>query len=225
MVPDDVIAGKITATAPGTGAPNRSNMCIDGDSTCGIRNRALGGLHGLRTMVCTHSLFGSSGGFRSGGSPSPQLRTQLRSCLRALLNTKLVFYPKTLKPGLRRSHQVVRYPWYAFSTIGACPGWLTWLRYTVFVPMYPFGVVSEMMLLYLALPFAKAREMYNIDMPNAFNFGFDWHKFMVVRKSSAEICFMFTQGGLVYYPFAWLQLYTHMFAQRKKKLGVSKKTE
>jgi len=107
--------------------------------------------------------------------------------------------------------EVVRYPWYAFSTISACPGWLTWMRYTVFIPMYPFGVVAEMILLYLALPFAKAREMYNLDMPNALNFAFDWHIFLV--------------GGLMYYPFAWLQLYTHMFAQRKKKLSPSKKID
>jgi very-long-chain (3R)-3-hydroxyacyl-CoA dehydratase len=55
-------------------------------------------------------------------------------------------------------------------------------RYTVFIPMYPFGVVAELMLLYLALPFAKAREMYNLDMPNALNFAFDWHIFLVVSR-------------------------------------------
>lgn len=24
--------------------------------------------------------------------------------------------------------EVIRYPWYAAITLGACPGWLTWLR-------------------------------------------------------------------------------------------------
>jgi very-long-chain (3R)-3-hydroxyacyl-CoA dehydratase len=24
--------------------------------------------------------------------------------------------------------EVIRYPWYALSTAGACPHWLTWLR-------------------------------------------------------------------------------------------------
>lgn len=107
--------------------------------------------------------------------------------------------------------EVVRYPWYAFSLMGACPSWLTWLRYTVFIPTYPFGVVSEILILYGALPYAKERQMYNLNMPNALNFSFDWHKFMI--------------GGLCYYPFAWLQLYMHMFAQRKKKLSPPKKQE
>jgi len=54
-------------------------------------------------------------------------------------------------------------------------------RYTVFIPTYPFGVVSEMLLLYHALPVAKATGMYSLAMPNALNFGFSWHKFMIVR--------------------------------------------
>jgi len=107
--------------------------------------------------------------------------------------------------------EVVRYPWYALSIAGSCPEWLTWLRYTIFIPTYPFGVVAEMLLLYHALPYARERDMYNLHMPNWYNFAFDWHNFMV--------------GGLCYYPVAWLQLYTHMFAQRKKKLTTQFKTD
>eukprot|EP00241_Pyramimonas_parkeae_P021079 CAMPEP_0114321740 /NCGR_PEP_ID=MMETSP0059-20121206/26784_1 /TAXON_ID=36894 /ORGANISM="Pyramimonas parkeae, Strain CCMP726" /LENGTH=141 /DNA_ID=CAMNT_0001449531 /DNA_START=397 /DNA_END=823 /DNA_ORIENTATION=- len=99
----------------------------------------------------------------------------------------------------------------ALSIAGSCPEWLTWLRYTIFIPTYPFGVVAEMLLLYHALPYARERDMYNLHMPNWYNFAFDWHNFMV--------------GGLCYYPFAWLQLYTHMFAQRKKKLTTQLKTD
>ncbi|KAG1671190.1 hypothetical protein FOA52_010126 [Chlamydomonas sp. UWO 241] len=40
--------------------------------------------------------------------------------------------------------EVIRYPWYALSTAGACPAWLTWLRYSMFLPLYPLGVVCEM---------------------------------------------------------------------------------
>ncbi|KAI5081211.1 hypothetical protein GOP47_0004394 [Adiantum capillus-veneris] len=37
--------------------------------------------------------------------------------------------------------EVVRYPQYALSTIGLCPWWLTWLRYSVFIPLYPIGAL------------------------------------------------------------------------------------
>lgn len=51
--------------------------------------------------------------------------------------------------------QVIRYPWYAATTAGACPAFLTWLRYTAFIILYPIGVVSEVWLLVQALPSVK----------------------------------------------------------------------
>lgn len=68
-----------------------------------------------------------------------------------------------------------------FPLLSACMGYGSGGRYTVFIPTYPFGVVSEMMLLYHALPVAKATGMYSLVLPNALNFGFSWHKFMIVR--------------------------------------------
>jgi very-long-chain (3R)-3-hydroxyacyl-CoA dehydratase len=76
--------------------------------------------------------------------------------------------------------EVVRYPWYAAVTAGVCPEWLTWLRYTAFIPLYPVGVVGEMHAMYLALPYIGARKLHSVMLPNPFNFAFDYRIFMIV---------------------------------------------
>ncbi|PRW58097.1 hypothetical protein C2E21_2722 [Chlorella sorokiniana] len=101
--------------------------------------------------------------------------------------------------------EIIRYPWYAASLAGACPHWLTWLRYTAFIGLYPVGVLGEMKSVFDALPFIKARGLRSLALPNAANWGFDYHTFLVVL--------------LCLYPFLWFRLYAFLFRQRRKKLG------
>ncbi|EFN59260.1 hypothetical protein CHLNCDRAFT_137564 [Chlorella variabilis] len=100
--------------------------------------------------------------------------------------------------------EVTRYPWYAANLVGACPRWLTWIRYTAFIPLYPVGVVGEMWSVYQALPFIKQRGLRSVPLPNAANFAFDYPTFLV-----ALMCV---------YPLLWFQLYSFLFRQRRKKL-------
>lgn len=105
--------------------------------------------------------------------------------------------------------EVIRYPWYAATVAGKCPAWLTWLRYSAFIPIYPAGVVSELVVMYQALqPLAKAG-LWSVSMPNKWNFGFDYVLFMKVV--------------MALYPFLWWQLYSSLLRQRVKKLGNGKK--
>jgi very-long-chain (3R)-3-hydroxyacyl-CoA dehydratase len=99
--------------------------------------------------------------------------------------------------------EVIRYPSYALSQ--SCPRWLNWLRYTIFIPLYPIGALSEMKLMYDGLPTMRATTMYSIAMPNAYNFAFDYPSFVAVILAA--------------YPFLFYSLYAYMFVQRKKKLG------
>ncbi|KAL8208588.1 hypothetical protein R6Q57_008000 [Mikania cordata] len=39
--------------------------------------------------------------------------------------------------------EIIRYPFYALSCLGNCPSFLTYLRYTAFIVIYPIGVVGE----------------------------------------------------------------------------------
>ncbi|XP_068644532.1 uncharacterized protein [Aristolochia californica] len=98
--------------------------------------------------------------------------------------------------------EVIRYSHYAFNCIGSCPAWLTYLRYTAFIIVYPVGVaLGEMWLMYEALPFIEEKNLY----ANYFNkLHFSYYSFVV--------------GLLVLYPFLWLKLYLHLFKQRRSKL-------
>jgi len=98
--------------------------------------------------------------------------------------------------------EVIRYPQYALSLIGLCPRWLTWLRYTAFIVLYPIGALyGEMITMYLSLDFIKKQKLYG----DYFKWlPFDYYSFVV--------------GVMVAYPFLWLLLYLHMFRQRRSKL-------
>lgn len=99
--------------------------------------------------------------------------------------------------------EVIRYPQYALSMAGACPRWLTWLRYTAFIVLYPIGVFpGEMWLMYSAIPYVRDMKLYG-DAFKYLPFGYD----------------KVLMGLLVIWPILWLQLYTHMFRQRAAKLG------
>ncbi|KAG2618783.1 hypothetical protein PVAP13_3NG141315 [Panicum virgatum] len=98
--------------------------------------------------------------------------------------------------------EVIRYSHYALTTLKVCPSWLTYLRYTAFIPLYPIGVgPGEMWTMYQALPFVKKRNLY---LGFFKKFSMSYHSFLV--------------GVLVCYPFLWLKLYMHVFKQRKSKL-------
>ena len=104
--------------------------------------------------------------------------------------------------------EMVRYQSYVGGLIGRSPKWLTWSRYTVFVPLYPLGAAAEMKLMYDARAHARKTKMYAVTMPNAYNFAFDYVTFL--------------NALLVAYPFLFYTLYRYMFAQRRKKLGKAK---
>lgn len=102
--------------------------------------------------------------------------------------------------------EVIRYPWYATTTADFCPKWLTWLRYTMFIPLYPIGVWGEMMACYLALPYLEERKLHSIYLPNVWNFSFNYA--------------IFTKILLCLYLFLWWQLFSMMLRQRRKKLQI-----
>ncbi|XP_021278649.1 very-long-chain (3R)-3-hydroxyacyl-CoA dehydratase 2 [Herrania umbratica] len=99
--------------------------------------------------------------------------------------------------------EVIRYSHYASNTFGSCPSWLTYLRYTAFIVLYPMGLApGEMWLMHQALPFIKKKNLYEdffAGLP------FSYYNFLRVF--------------LLIYPFLWLKLYLHLFKQRRSKLG------
>ncbi|PKA63255.1 Very-long-chain (3R)-3-hydroxyacyl-[acyl-carrier protein] dehydratase PASTICCINO 2B [Apostasia shenzhenica] len=99
--------------------------------------------------------------------------------------------------------EVIRYSHYTSTILGICPSWLTYLRYTAFIVLYPIGVApGEMWLMYRALPYIKEKNLYSSFFSKAF---ISYHTFVLVV--------------LMLYPVLWLKLYLHLFEQRRLKLG------
>nr|AKM76678.1 protein-tyrosine phosphatase-like protein [Monsonia marlothii] len=99
--------------------------------------------------------------------------------------------------------EVIRYPQYALSCLGHCPCWVTYLRYTSFIVLYPIGMApGEMWLMYQALPYIKEKHLYGDSL---FGLPFSYYNFV--------------QAVLLCYPLLWLKLYLHLFKQRKLKLA------
>jgi len=107
--------------------------------------------------------------------------------------------------------EVIRYPCYAFGLFGSVPYVLKWLRYSLFVILYPMGLVGELMTVYSSLePVSKSGIGY-YGMPNVLNIIFSFHFILC--------CLLPT------YIFYFPQLYFHMFVQRKKALAPPQKID
>ncbi|EER01001.1 ptpla domain protein, putative [Perkinsus marinus ATCC 50983] len=101
--------------------------------------------------------------------------------------------------------EVVRYSYLGLHMSVGAPGFLKWLRYTLFLVLYPLGVYGEMRVIYDVLPVVDREGILSVAMPNSYNFSFN---FAVFLKSLLAI----------YLPGLYVQ-YTHMLHQRSKQLG------
>ena len=68
--------------------------------------------------------------------------------------------------------EIVRYSYYATNLINVNIGILTWLRYTLFIILYPMGVTGEVWCYVDSLAYWKTSKAYSYDMPNTLNFTF-----------------------------------------------------
>ena len=101
--------------------------------------------------------------------------------------------------------EMVRYSYYAFNLVDLNIGFLTWLRYTLFIFLFPMGVAGEMWCLIDALPTLATSKALRMEMPNAYNFTFSPYVVTIII--------------LLGYAPGVSPLYFHMFALRKKVLG------
>ena len=64
--------------------------------------------------------------------------------------------------------------------MGFVPRPVEWLRYSGFIVLYPIGVASELTMVYKGMPYMKDSDMYDLKMPNPWNFGFCYYTFLLV---------------------------------------------
>lgn len=105
--------------------------------------------------------------------------------------------------------EVIRYSFYFLNILKQVPHILTFLRYTLFIVLYPVGVTGELLCVYAAFPDAARTRVYSITFPNALNFSFDFYYALIIFV-------------LLYIP-CFPMLYMHMFALRHKVLGNTQK--
>ncbi|KAF6004692.1 hypothetical protein F1559_005063 [Cyanidiococcus yangmingshanensis] len=115
--------------------------------------------------------------------------------------------------------EVVRYAYFTVLSYGSMasggllsvhelvPTWLTWLRYSMFLVLYPIGVSAEIWSVLRALPLIRETNFLQINMPNRWNFAFDFSLF----------CSIALLGYIPGLPF----LYSHMLKQRTRHLNAA----
>ncbi|VUZ40546.1 unnamed protein product [Hymenolepis diminuta] len=76
--------------------------------------------------------------------------------------------------------ELVRYPYYALRLFDEEIGLITYLRYTLWIPLYPIGFMCEGKLIILSMPILEESRRFSIEMPNIANFAFDFPIFLHV---------------------------------------------
>ncbi|XP_034099449.1 very-long-chain (3R)-3-hydroxyacyl-CoA dehydratase 3 [Drosophila albomicans] len=102
--------------------------------------------------------------------------------------------------------ELVRYPYYVSQLLKRESALLTWLRYTIWIPLYPMGIVCEGVILLRSIPYIEETKRFCVDMPNKWNSTFDMVLFLKVYLL------------LLALPGSYLVM-SHMSKLRAKKLG------
>ncbi|CAG9117105.1 unnamed protein product [Plutella xylostella] len=101
--------------------------------------------------------------------------------------------------------EIVRYPYYISQLYKKEIGLLTWLRYTIWIPLYPIGIVCESTVILRNIPYFEETGKFTTSLPNEWNFAFHMPTFMRIY--------------LLFLTFPGLYLVMgHMYKLRIKKL-------
>ena len=105
--------------------------------------------------------------------------------------------------------EVVRYLYYVTQLLDVEIAGLTWLRYTLWIPLYPLGFLCEGIIVLRNIPYFEETLKFTVSMPNSWNFIL--HFPTVLRLYLLILCIpgMYT-------------MMKHMRNARLKKLGGSK---
>jgi len=106
--------------------------------------------------------------------------------------------------------EIPRYAFYAKNLSGDMPYPLLWVRYSLFMILYPSGISGELLCMYRGLDYASKTGLLTYSMPNAWNFSFSYYYFLLAVMA-------------IYVPGS-PHMYFHMLALRKKNLSSPAKT-
>lgn len=66
--------------------------------------------------------------------------------------------------------EIVRYPYYITQLLNIEISFLTWLRYTIWIPLYPLGFVCEGIIILRNIPYFEETQKFTVSLPNTYNF-------------------------------------------------------
>lgn len=82
------------------------------------------------------------------------------------------------------SIEIFRYPFYMLACIDTEWKLLTWMRYTIWMPLYPLGVLAEAVAVIQSLPIFDESRLYSIPLPkalgNSFSFSYTLQLYLVL---------------------------------------------
>ncbi|KAI1706507.1 protein tyrosine phosphatase-like protein, PTPLA domain-containing protein [Ditylenchus destructor] len=100
-----------------------------------------------------------------------------------------------------------RYPYYALHSTGISLWPITWLRYSMWMLLYPIGLLMESIIFLRSIPFYYKSGVYSLQLPNAWNFSYNFG--IVLGVFTAAV-----------FPFIAYRLLSHMHKQRRKQLSI-----
>ncbi|XP_077283638.1 3-hydroxyacyl-CoA dehydratase 2 isoform X2 [Arctopsyche grandis] len=164
----------------------------------------------MQFLEIMHPLFG----YTKGGVLQPFFQITGRAIiLFAMIETEprmqvkpVVFYLFIIWSSI----EIVRYPYYITQLYKRDIYLLTWLRYSLWIPLYPLGIICEGIIVLRNIPYFEETGRFTISMPNKWNFAF--HMPSVMRL---YLLLLFLPGLYV--------MLRHMYKARVLKLGLYRK--
>lgn len=105
--------------------------------------------------------------------------------------------------------EVFRYPFYLLACLNTEWKTLTWLRYTVWIPLYPLGVLSEAVAVVQSIPIFDETKLFSIPLPKAIGSYVSFSRFLHIYLILMFLSLFFT--------------FKHLYKQRRKRFSVKKR--
>ncbi|XP_026466751.1 very-long-chain (3R)-3-hydroxyacyl-CoA dehydratase 3-like [Ctenocephalides felis] len=184
--------------------------CRDGPESMPGTYSAVGGAFRfcqlLQFLEVMHPLFG----YTKGGIMTPMMQTTGRFfilfCMiesEPRMQTKPVVFYLFFAWALI---ELIRYPYYISQLYKKDIALLTWLRYTIWIPLFPLGVLCEGIIVLRCIPYFEETKKFTVSLPNSWNFAFHLPSFLRIY-----LLFMIIPG--MYF------VMSHLYRARVNKLG------
>lgn len=166
----------------------------------------------LQYMEVMHPIFG----YTKGGAMVPFMQVSGRAFVLfamidyepRMMTKPVIFYLFIIWATI----EIVRYPYYLSQLLKTEISILTWLRYSIWIPLYPLGVLCEGVIILRNIPYFEETKRLSIAMPNNWNQSFHMPTFMYLY-----LIFLILPG--IFF------IMTHMQTIRAKKLGGRRKKD